>query len=427
MTRRRTILIACFLLALFCWAPRARSQSAEELLNRAQALEKIDQQSEAIAAYRDYLRARPEDDEARARLARLLSWQNQFAESAALFREILSRHPADVDVRIGLARVLSWQKEFAEARALYERILSEQPHNLEARRGLADVFYWSGNYTQALRLYEGIYAETKDPELLKSIANVRAEINQRLRAPVGAVGEKLTLPYRDYLKFGYGHGTFSNQTPNERAWLWEFAKPLGEQTIVARAEVLNRFDKHDGPISAEFYSPLWNQAWGYLGIGIAASPQFSSKFNLSGEIFQGLGVLHPALSFLEPSFGFRWLSFAQSKAEILVPGLTIYFPGALWLSEKVYYSPDTNAATLQSEITWQPAERLRLFVSGSFGKSGERIGVVSDLAKIHSWMVRGGVMFPLTDRFSAETAAFYEERSKLYIRRGGSFNLIYHW
>ena len=416
-----------FLIALFCWAAPARAQSTAELLTRAQALEKNDQHSEAISLYRDYLSNHPDDDEARARLARLLSWQNQFPESVALYREILSRHPADVDVRIGLARVLSWQKEFAEARALYERILREQPHNLEARRGLADVLYWSGDYHQALRRYEEIYAETKDPELVKPIANVRAEINQHLRAPVGAVGEKLMLPYRDFLKFGYGHGTFSNQTANERAWILELSKPLDQQTIVVRAEVFNHFGQHDGPVAAELYSPLWNQAWGYLGIGFAASPHFSSKFNLSGEIFQGLGVLHPALFFLEPSFGFRWLSFPKSKTEVLIPGLTIYFPGSIWLTEKVYYVPDSDAATLRSELTWQIHERLRLFTSGSFGKSGERVGVASDIAKIHSWAVRAGAMFPLADRLSAETAAFYEDRKRLYIRRGGSFSLIYHW
>jgi hypothetical protein len=37
------------------------------------------------------------------------------------------------------------------------------------------------------------------------------------------------------------------------------------------------------------------------------------------------------------------------------------------------------------------------------------------------------VIFPITESFSGEISAFYEDRGFLYIRRGGSFNLIWHF
>ena len=40
---------------------------------------------------------------------------------------------------------------------------------------------------------------------------------------------------------------------------------------------------------------------------------------------------------------------------------------------------------------------------------------------------QAGAMFPRTERFSAEVAGYYEDRGFLYVRRGGSLNLIYHW
>lgn len=255
------------------------------------------------------------------------------------------------------------------------------------------------------------------------------ENGKNLEAKRGSADSPKTpsLPYRDYFKYGYAHYTYSNGNPDERAWLLEAAKSLGPRTVIVRIEPLRRFRRHDTLLSAEFYSPLWSRGSGYLAAGGTANPHFSPRAHLGAEVFQNLAVLHPMLSFLEPSFGFRWLSFRDTKVEQLLPGLIIYLPYDVWLTEKVYYVPDTKTTSVSSELNWRIDDRLRLFGGATFGRTAERLGAPQDFTSLTTRTFRGGLTFPVVEWISAEVAGYYEDRKTLYIRRGGNFSLIFHW
>ena len=401
--------------------------SAPSRLTEAHKLESEKRYAEAIVAYRAYLIERPNDDDSRAALARLLAWEEHHAEAVVLYRDILTRHPADLDVRIALALTLSWQKRFEEARQIYEQVLRESVTNREANKGLADVLFWQGERTNALARYESLYAEQPDPEIGRQIKAVNEELAASPRAPVGRSVADLSLPYRNYAKIGYGHYSYTKGIPDERNVLVEAGTALGNKTLIARVEALNRFGFHDTPVSAEFYSPLWGRAWGYIGAQATANPSFAPNYSAVTEVVQGLGVIHSALSAAELSFGYRHLLFKKDNIDLLLPGLTVYFPYNVWLTEKLYYVPDTGAITLASQLTWRPLDRLQFFASGAFGTSGERIVATQDFTRVQSRIIQGGVTFPLTRRLSAEAAGYYEDRGILYVRRGGLINLIVHW
>ncbi len=423
---------ACLVIGLGAPKTMASVESVpQDTLIQAQALEASGQHDKAIAAYQAYLKKQADDDDARAALARLLSSRERYDEAVVLYQGILTRHPDDLDAQLAIARVRSWQKHWGEATGLYKAILDKAP-NTEAERGLADVSYWSGDLRQALAQYERLYVKTKDPEVQKQIEAVKSELAEPSaiespRAPVNPPGQILKLPYRDYLKVGYSHYTYSGQVADERDWLVEAAKPIGQQTLVARVEALNRLGLHDTPVSGELYSPLWSQAWGYVGASGAVNPKFSPNWSVGTEVFQGLGVIYPAMSRFEVSMGYRHLSFTSVDIDLLIPGLTIYLPYDVWLTEKVYYVPDTGAMTLSSQLTWRPRERLQLYMEGSFGTSGERILSVVDFTRVTTRIVQGGIMFPIASRWSGEASLYYEDRETLFVRRGGSINLIYHW
>ncbi len=398
-----------------------------QALERGGRLETMRQYADAIAVYREGLQQTPGHDEIRTALARVLSWQGAHAEATTLYREVLARHPQDQEIRVALAQVLSWQQQFDEARSLYQAVLQAEPAQVDARRGLAEVAHWQGHRSEALQRYEVLLAETHDPAIEQQIRAVKSEL---LVSPRAAVGQGLTglrLPYRDYAKIGYGHYSYTKNQPDERDLLFEIAKPFGNQTLVVRAEPINRFGSHDTPLSAELYSPLWQRAWGYVAAQGTINPHFSPNYSFVGEVAQGLGGLHPSLAPFEVSFGYRRLNYKQDDINLLMPGLTIFLPFNLWLTEKVYMIPNTGAVTLSSQLTWRPTERVQLFASGSFGTSGERIVAAQDFTRVGSRTIQGGVTFPINERFSAETSGYYEDRGFLYVRRGGNFNLIYHW
>lgn len=398
-----------------------------ESLVQARRFEAAQRYPEAIAAYREYLALRPDDDEARTTLAKLLSWQGAHAEATALYRDVLTRHPADRESRIALAQVLSWQKQFDEAQAIYDEVLREDAKNVDARKGRADVAFWRGDRMEALSLYESIFADTKDQEVQRQIQSVQAELGASPRAPIGQGLTGLRLPYRDYAKVGYGHYSYTRNQPDERDLLFEVAKPIGDQTLVMRVEPTNRFGFHDTPVSTEYYSPLWQRAWGYVAAQGTINPKFTPNYSFVGELAQGLGGVHASLAPVELSFGYRRLTYKKDDIDLLMPGLTVYLPFNLWLTEKLYIIPNTGAITLASQLTWRPTDRLQLFASGSFGTSGERIVAAQDFTRVGSRTIQWGAIFPLTDRFSAEASGYYEDRGFLYVRRGGNINLIYHW
>ena len=413
-------------------SPVATEQEADArvltlAMEKATRFEVAKQYREAEAVYREVLQLYPDNDEVRSALARVLSWQGAHAEATTLYREVLARHPQDQEIRVALAQVLSWQQQFDEARSLYQAVLQAEPAQVDARRGLAEVAHWQGHRSEALQRYEVLLAETHDPAIEQQIRAVKSEL---LVSPRAAVGQGLTglrLPYRDYAKIGYGHYSYTKNQPDERDLLFEIAKPFGNQTLVVRAEPINRFGSHDTPISAELYSPLWQRAWGYVAAQGTINPHFSPNYSFVGEVAQGLGGLHPSLAPFEVSFGYRRLNYKQDDINLLMPGLTIFLPFNLWLTEKVYMIPNTGAVTLASQLTWRPTERVQLFASGSFGTSGERIIAAQDFTRVGSRTIQGGVTFPINERFSAETSGYYEDRGFLYVRRGGNFNLIYHW
>ena len=92
------------------------------------------------------------------------------------------------------------------------------------------------------------------------------------------------LPFRNYVKLGYSHYTYTNGFPDERDGVIEAAKPMGELTFVGRITPLNRFGLHDTPVSGELYSPLWKRAWGYLGASGAINPGFVPNLTVGGEV-----------------------------------------------------------------------------------------------------------------------------------------------
>lgn len=408
------------------------SELPQAQLNRAKDFEDRKQYEQAVDSYRDYLKLRPEDDEVRGQIARLLSWQGHYDEALQLYDEILQRHPWDLDILTAKARIKSWQKKFAEARILYEKVLEKNPDDREAKRGLADILYWTGDYANALRAYEDLALMDQNPEIVRNIKNIRMELEaltqaQELRAPVGLRTVLPSLPFRDYVKVGYSHYSYTNSVPNEQDWIGEAGKSAGALTFVGRVESLNRFGFHDTPVSGEVYSTLWHKAWGYLGGSGTVNPHFAPNVTVGGEIFQNLAIVRPSLTFLEPSFGYRYMLYKSTNVDLLIPGLVIYLPYNIWITEKVFYVPETGATTLSSGITWRPTDRVQLSFSGAFGTASERIVAEQDFVRVPTLITQGAVIFPLSRYFSGELAGYYEDRETLYVRRGGTFNLLFHW
>lgn len=402
-------------------------QERAERLAQAQTWERSGAYRQAITAYQQLLTDAPADDETRGSLAQVLARDGQLDQAVALYRDILTRHPSDLDVQIGLARVLSWQKQYDLAIQQYHTVLRQDSTNREALQGLADTLFWSGATQEAVQQYTRLYQVTGDEAVAARVRDLTTLLEASPQAPLGVRDTTIRLPFRDYLKVGYGEFSYSRGIQGERDILLEVSKSIGAQTLIARVEPISRFGFHDTVLSTEGYSPLWRRAWGYLAAQGTINPDFSPKYSLAGEASQGLGLIHPLLTLFEASFGYRYLSYKTDDIHLLTPGLTLFLPFNLWLTEKLYYVPETGAITLSSRLTWRPTNRLQVFASGSFGTSGERIVATQDVTRVGSRTIQGGIVLPVADRVSLEVTGYDEDRGALYTRRGASFSIIYHW
>ncbi len=364
----------------------------------------------------------PADDEIRGNLARALARDGQFEQAAVLYRDILTRHPSDLDAQIGLARTPSWHKQYDSAIQLFHEVLRQDGTNQEALRGLADTLFWSGATEEAREQYTRLYQLNNDEAVAKRIQDVTTLLEASPQAPLGIRDSTIRLPFRDYVKVGYGQFSSSRGIPDERDVLIEICKSIGAQTLIARVEPISRFGFHDTVLSAEAYSPLWRRAWGYLAGQGTVNPDFSPQHSFVGEATQGLGIVHPLLKNFEASIGYRYLSYKTDNINLFIPGLPLFLPFYLWLTEKLYYVPDAGAITLSSRVTWRPTNRFQVYVSGSFGTSGERIVATQDVTRVSSRTIQGGIVLPVADRISLEITGYDEDRGTLYTRRGGRSN-----
>jgi YaiO family outer membrane protein len=447
-------LILCWALPmggeLFCAAPPDETDTSvphqhysdnlpdnlDNLMEQARQLETARRYQEAETLYRTILKRQPTNDDIRAALARVLSWQGSYVEATDLYRSLVQRHPNDLDLKTALARVLSWQKSTAEAKAIYEQVLQNNPNHAEALEGLANLLYWNDQLDEALPYYERAYAVTSNQALVERISLIKSRqagpapslpMVTSPQAPLGSRDSSIRLPFRDYFKVGYGQFGYTRGIQTEHAALIEAAKSIGEQTLVGRVESLHRFGFHDVPISAELYSPLWTRAWGYVAAQGTVDARFTPTYSVAGELYQGLGIIHSLLSIFEASVGYRRLSYRTDDINLFMPSLTVYLPFDTWLTEQLYWVPETGAMTLASRLTWRPTPRVQFFVSGSFGTSGERIVATQDITRIGSHTIQGGFIIPVIERLSLEATGYYEDRGRLYARQGGNFAIIYHW
>ncbi|MCD6380517.1 tetratricopeptide repeat protein [bacterium] len=130
-----------------------------------------DKSDSAIIWFESYLEIHPEDIEGMMGLARALSWANKNRESLKLYRKITRKYPDALNAMVGEARVVSWLDKNAEAEELYRQITKKHPDNVEAALGLARVVNWQGRHREARSLYSKILEKHPDcKEALKGLA-----------------------------------------------------------------------------------------------------------------------------------------------------------------------------------------------------------------------------------------------------------------
>lgn len=439
-------------------APTTSRMTDAHILQQATAHVSQQEYASAILLYRMYLGRHPQNDEIRGALAQTMAWNKQYPEALRLYDELLKRHPKDHDLRTAYGRILAWTGQHNDAEAAFYQVLRSDPKRLDTREALGDLYRWSGREAEAAVIYLSLLEqapnpgiETKlealdlpkvqpptlayepvrstlipdPPPLVSTVTHAQAiPVSPRLPADRGP---GFALPYRRFLSVGYGYSSYSKHLPNDNTITLEGGMPIGDMTLVGRYEHIHRFGFNDHQISAELYRPLWTGSWTVIHGTVGPDAHVIPQWSAGGTVYQSLASLSSSLAFLEPFVGYQSMHFRTTTVHMTTPGLNLYLPFNMWITESLYLVPTTGASTLLSQLTWRPAPRVQAFVSGSFGTQGERLTAEQDIRRIPTTTFKAGLEVPVADHWSIGLVGTKEARTHLYDRYEGRAYLTYVW
>ena len=146
-------------IATFRQALRAYPQSVEVTRGLAIAYQRAGRDAEAWQTYQQVLTQAPTDRTALAAIGQLGSYRPEWQQGGiAALTTLLNLTPADIAARTQRALLYSYQGKFTSAIADYDRLLADSPAP-EIIVGAAQAYTYSGDYQHGLELFDRYLAD----------------------------------------------------------------------------------------------------------------------------------------------------------------------------------------------------------------------------------------------------------------------------
>ncbi|HTK95818.1 MAG TPA: tetratricopeptide repeat protein [Terriglobales bacterium] len=153
-------------LAAYAEAVKLRPNDPEPHIGSAAILEKQKKYPEAQAEFAKAAELDPKSTEALAGLVNVATEQRHFDEAEAMLRRYLAADPQNGAARAQLGRILAAEQKFPEAATELEAGLASSPNDLGLARELAAVYTASGQWQKAGPIYEQlIQQQPRDAEM----------------------------------------------------------------------------------------------------------------------------------------------------------------------------------------------------------------------------------------------------------------------
>ena len=389
----------------------------------------------------------PGNPEALSMLARVLFWQRDFDRSIEVYQQILHQED-DPSIKAELEKVLVSKVlveaelmirrgETAEARRLLEELFNSGRERYESGYTLGMLYIRIREYEKARDIFKSLRALYPDDVgftalyiesliLNGDIGKANLELSRTGEKERDYISkERADLFYRVKKNYVCLRGSlydYTNGIKSETDLSLEISQRVREMTFVLWTESISRFGLHDDQVSLQVYSKLGEKTrqWGYLALSFSPNADFLPKTTIGGEFYQGY-------KWVEFSAGYMRMNFREASVDILIPGLIIYLPYGLSLSERLYYVPRNGSVSLLSTLSYEPNHKFRGFYSISIGKSAERIMSIVDLVKLTTIANKLSGEYRLTPSWSLGVGLSHEYRERLYNASGVTLFTKYWW
>ncbi len=395
----------------------------------------------------ELLRTLPSSAETEALRGRLLYRQGNLAEALQSFRASLAAQES-LDVRnelnkaetaflLSYADTLAKNGDKAGAIDIWLDLEKSARDTYTAGYRLGMAAISRRDYPDACRIFAGLtrrYPEDKDFRYLyiESLILNKEEAAAKLLIESMSEVERIKLAddrpdllyrvRRNNFRLYGGAYQYSRGLPTEQNIGVTLTQKIEQITGVLSANRITRFGLTDTQVGLELHSGLGKQNGrsGYLAATFSPDPSFSSRYSIGGEYSQ-------PVKGIEGSIGLFRLSFRNSDAHILIPGVTIYPAETLSLNERIYFVIDTGAITSLTTLGWEPDHRFRSSFSIGVGNAAERLSSSQDTSRYFTFTSRLSGEYRLSPAISIGSELGYEYRQGLYSRSGATLFARYWW
>ncbi|MGB2867101.1 MAG: YaiO family outer membrane beta-barrel protein [Bacteroidota bacterium] len=349
------------------------------------------QQSGDLDGAKDVLRILlhqyPKYFDGRVLYARLLSWEDQYEESISQYDSVLIFESKHTDARLGKAVVLAWMKQYDESVSILLPLTEEYPGSFDFNFQLAQTYYWQGSYQKSYFYYDKsrlLNGSSEDAvrglgrsslKLRDDSAAVAWYRELLVLAPTDneaqAEIQRLSDHARNELQIFHSFESFANSevATQQVAGLDCYREVADNWKPYLHVEQVSKFSLRETRYGAGVYGSF---AYGtgvfgqlLLSPGATVNPRMDAVAEIS---------FPPAVGF-EAILGYRLMSFENTTVSILIPGMTAYLSGSLWITTKGYFASSSDRSSPGSytlAVSYRPGIDVLVQASGFSGNESFR-------------------------------------------------------
>ncbi len=378
-------------------------------------------------------------------LGKVLFWQKKYKESLEFLLKAYQIKPTDsikseieqvkISIKLEQARELENDGKIEKAKDIYISLFENGKNMYESGYYLGMIYFKERDYKNAADVFKNLvslypkdigfkelYAEalilnkeysnakefllSQPEDIQNAIKSSRADLFCRVRT--------------NYFKTFYAVYGLSSGRQSEKEYGVEISQRIKNTPVVLRLENFEEYGLKDKQFHFEVYPSLGKNRWVSLSFDYSPNPSFLPRTTFGGEIYQGYKNL-------EFSFGYTHMDFNDSKVNMFYPGITVYLPKNLVLTEKFYYVPKTASHSFVTSLSYELTCKLLLKYSFGIGNSAEQLTTYGDIKKYNTYFHDIAAEFRINNYISLGLEGLYEHRENLYNEKGVNLFLKYWW
>jgi len=408
-------LVAVFVVITTVQSPASSAADFASLYREAIAARDNRDYLSAEKKFRQALELSPANVDVLLYLGLVQAYQKKFLPALETIGQGLASAPNNLDLRMASARIKGWAGRLAEARREAAGIIGSVPENAEAHALAGRLDYYAGDLKTAERRFRR--ALSTDPSLAAAQEGL-ADIAKAQKSQAEVSPEPPNKEERPKWRLDTGYSTSRFLRVSRKDWRERYlnlARSIGDSTLSARIERVDRYGQVDTYIRAGLDHRITDGLTGYIKIGTTSSANFLPRRTVEVGGSLRLWDGEDEIGATELMIDLKQKDYATGDVRSVGAGIRQYFfQDRLWLTANRIGGYDVVSSKWHpgwvGRVDLKVFDRLGLFAGTS--DSGE-----SELGSTADTLTRfAGLTADVTPRLGVNLSYTRDNRKFSYIR-----------